>query len=254
MTRVVIVSLWALTIACTPPSPTPNPDPAPGGGGPATTPVRVLAVTATAGFRHDSIPVARQTLQALAAAANEFSIDFTETPGDLTASRLSTVDVLMFVLTSGELAMDDAQKAAMLAFVQNGGGFIGVHSATDTFSTWPEYGALVGAYFKEHPWTQEATVSVEAPSHAATDTLGASFRLLEEFYTFRDNPRPRVEVLLSLVAASVGATGDFPLAWTQNVGTGRSFYTALGHFDSTWHDTRFQAHIRGAIAWAGKRR
>ena len=112
---------------------------------------------------------------------------------------------------------------------------------------------MVGAYFKEHPWTQEATVLVEAPSHPAAQGLGASFRLLEEFYTFQENPRPRVQVVLSLDATSVGAQGDFPLAWAQTVGQGRSFYTALGHFDSTWTDPRFQAHLRGAIAWAGRR-
>jgi hypothetical protein len=62
-----------------------------------------------------------------------------------------------------------------------------------------------------------------------------------------------VHVLLSLDPASVGTTGDYPLAWSQTIGQGRSFYTALGHHDATWQDTRFQAHMRGAIAWVGKR-
>jgi type 1 glutamine amidotransferase len=228
----------------------PSGQPPPAGG---TTPLRVLAVTATAGFRHDSIPTARQALQSLATASGEFTITFTETLADLTAARYSTIDVLMFVLTSGELALDDGQKAALLAFVNGGGGFIGVHSATDTLYDWADYGRLVGAYFKEHPWTQEATVTVETTTHPATRALGGSFRLMEEYYTFRENPRPNVQVLLSLNAASVGASGDFPLAWAQAIGQGRSFYTALGHFDSTWTDARFQAHVGGAIRWSGKR-
>jgi type 1 glutamine amidotransferase len=213
----------------------------------------VLALTATAGFRHDAIPAARQTLQAMATTSGAFTIAFTEDTGEITAARLAAVDVLVFLLTSGELAFDTAQRAAILAHVENGGGFIGVHSATDTLYSWSDYGRLVGAYFKEHPWTQSARVTVEQRSHASTSTLGASFELHEEYYTFRENPRPSVTVLLSLDAASVGATGDFPLAWTQAIGAGRSLYTALGHFESTWSDARFQSHIAGAITWAGTR-
>jgi type 1 glutamine amidotransferase len=72
-------------------------------------------------------------------------------------------------------------------------------------------------------------------------------------YTFKENPRPRVQVVLSLDPASVSTHGDFPLAWAQTVGRGGSFYTALGHFDSTWTDPRFQTHLRGAISWAAGR-
>jgi type 1 glutamine amidotransferase len=177
----------------------------------------------------------------------------TEDLSQLTGARLSSVDVLMFVNTTGELAFDASQKSAIISFVENGGGFVGAHSATDTLYTWPEYGRLVGAYFKEHPWTQEATVVVDDRDHPSSRALGASFRLNEEYYTFRENPRPNVHVLLSLDAASVGTSGDYPLAWTQTFGRGRSFYTALGHFQATWNDPRFQEHIRGAVKWAGNR-
>ena len=159
----------------------------------------------------------------------------------------------MFILTTGELAFTDSQKSAIVSFVEGGGGFIGAHSATDTLYTWPDYGRLVGAYFKEHPWTRDATIVVEDRDHPATRSLGASFRLNEEYYTFRENPRPNVHVLMSLDAASVGASGDFPLAWSQSFGQGRAFYTALGHFDETWEDERFKAQMRGAINWAGRR-
>jgi type 1 glutamine amidotransferase len=235
-----------LAAACSDPNPA---GPIPGGGG---TPIRVLMVTATLGFRHGSIPVAREVISGLGA-PDELSVTATETPADITAARLAGTDVLMFALTSGELPFDDAQKAAILAFVSGGGGFIGIHSATDTLYGWPEYGRLVGAYFNGHPWTQEAAVLVEDRDHPSTAPLGASFRLTEEFYTFRDNPRPLVRVLLSLDAASVGASGDFPLAWSQTVGQGRSYYNALGHFDGTWRDARFQAQLLGAIRWTARR-
>src|SRR5206468_9480082 len=109
---------------------------------------------------HDSIPAARQALQTIAAQSGELSVAATEDLSELTAARLANVDVLMFALTSGELALDSGQKAAIVEFVNNGGGFIGVHSAADTLYEWPDYGQLIGAYFKEHPWTQEAVVSV----------------------------------------------------------------------------------------------
>jgi type 1 glutamine amidotransferase len=219
-------------------------------GGPA---IRVLMLTATAGFRHDSIGTARQVLSSLAASSGEFTVTTTEEVASIDAAALAGHDVLFFALTSGELPFTDAQKAAILDFVQGGGGFLGAHSATDTLYQWPEYGALVGAYLKEHPWTQTATVVVETASHPATAGLGSRFDIREEFYTFQDNPRPRVQVLLSLDAASVGATGDFPLAWAQSVGSGRSYYNALGHFSETWADPRFQNQILGAIRWAAGR-
>ena len=210
-------------------------------------------VTATFGFRHDSIATARQVLATMAAQSRAFSVTATENVGELTAERFATVDVLMFAMTTGELPLDASQKSAMIAFVNNGGGFIGTHSATDTLYGWPDYGRLVGAYFKEHPWVQEATVNVEDTTHPTSSGLGTSFRLLEEYYTFRENPRPSVHVLLSLNAPSVGASGDYPLAWTQTVGRGRSYYNALGHFSETWNDPRFQNQIANAIRWVSGR-
>ena len=220
---------------------------------PFPTPIRVLVVTATFGFRHDSIPVARQVMTALSEQAGEFAVTATEDSSDLTAAHLAAIDVLMFVLTTGELPLDASQKAAILSFVIDGGGFIGIHSATDTLYEWPDYGRLVGAYFKEHPWTQEANVVVDDRAHPTTSTLGGGFRIMEEFYTFRENPRPTVHVLLSLDADSVQSQGDFPLAWTQSFGRGRSYYNALGHFSSTWNDGRFQTQLRNAIRWAAHR-
>jgi len=210
-------------------------------------------VTATAGFRHDSIPVARDTMTAMCALSTECIVTPTEDLNALSAANLANYDVLFFALTSGELAITVDQKSAILAFVQGGKGFMGAHSATDTLYDWPEYESLVGARFKEHPWTQSATVIVENASHPTTEGLGASFTLNEEFYTFRENPRGRMQVLLRLDAGSVGTTGDYPLAWTGTLGAGRVYYNALGHFNETWRDPRFQRQLAGAIRWVAAR-
>jgi type 1 glutamine amidotransferase len=210
-------------------------------------------LTATLGFRHDSIPAARETMASLGASTGQFTIDATEDVRSITRASLANYDVLFFALTTGELPFDAEQKSAILDFVSGGKGFLGVHSATDTLYDWPEYGRLVGAYFKEHPWTGTARVIVEDQAHPATAGLGAGFTIDEEFYTFRDNPRGRVQVLLHLDGSSVGAAGDYPLAWTQSIGAGRSYYNALGHYAETWRDARFQRQMAGAIQWLARK-
>ena len=242
MRQACLTALLVCAIACeshdsrAPAAPTPT--------GPA---IRVLMLTATAGFRHDSIATAREVVNSLG-----FTVTATEDLNRFTTAGLSEVDVIMFALTSGELPFTPAQRTALIEAVTGGKGFIGIHSATDTLYEFPEYGRLVGAYFKEHPWTQQARVLVEDASHPAAGIRDA-FTLEEEFYTFRDNPRGRVQVLLRLDPASVNTIGDFPLAWAHSFGGGRAYYNALGHFPATWHDTRFQSQLSAAIRWAGSR-
>ena len=213
--------------------------------------VRVLMLTATAGFRHDAITTARDVLTTLAPASG-FTISATEDLSRISTAGLSDVDVVMFALTSGELPFTAAQRTALIDAINGGKGFIGIHSATDTLYEFPDYGRLVGAYFKEHPWTQQGRVIVEDGSHPAAGVRDA-FTLEEEFYTFQENPRPRVQVLMRLDAASVGAAGDFPLVWAHSFGNGRAYYNALGHFPATWRDSRFQAQLVAAIRWTGAR-
>jgi type 1 glutamine amidotransferase len=247
--RVCIVLIAAaMLFGCSPQSPgsTTSPNPPPQGS-----PIRVLMLTATRGFRHDSIATARDVMTTMAS-SGEFAVTVTEEVPAITRASLASYDVLGFVLTTGELPFDPAQKSAILDFVSGGKGFIGIHSASDTLYSWPDYGTLVGAYFREHPWTQAATVLVETQSHPATAGLGDRFVITDEFYTFRDNPQGP-QVLLRLDPLSVGAAGDYPLAWAHSYGAGRSYYNALGHFDATWRDARFQRQIAGAIRWAAQR-
>ena len=248
--RCLAIVCAALAADCgSAPPVSPSPDPPAG----AATPIRVLMITATAAFRHESIPAARSAVRSLAAQSGAFTVTATEDLRELTAARLASIDVLMFALTTGELALDADQKTAIAGFVAGGGGFIGLHSAADTLYQWPEYGQLVGAYFKEHPWTQTASVIVEDSGHPAVAGAETPFRILEEFYTFQRNPRGSVHVLLSLDPRSVAADGDFPLAWTQTIGRGRSYYNALGHFDATWNDPWFRRQLAAAIQWTAAR-
>jgi uncharacterized protein len=248
MRQVALAIVIAVAAACGSSAPTTPAAPTPVAAGPV---VRVLMLTATAGFRHDAIDTARTVLASLASSGG-FTVTATEDLNRFTTAALADVDVIMFALTSGELPFTAAQRAALIDAVNGGKGFIGVHSATDTLYEFPDYGRLVGAYFKEHPWTQPGRVVIEEPSHPAAGTRDA-FTLEEEFYTFRDNPRGRVQVLMRLDAASVGASGDFPLVWVQSFGSGRAYYNALGHFPATWRDPRFQSQLTAAIRWTAGR-
>ena len=219
-------------------------------------PKRVLYVTHSAGFVHGSLPTSCAVMRDIGARSGEFEVTCTEDVSLISADSLRDFDVLFF-FTSGELPLSDQQKADMLAFVRNGKGFGGAHSATDTLYDWPEYGEMIGAYFNGHPWTQEVSIHVEDPDDPIVGSLAPSFRIADEIYQFRNFSRENVHVLLSLDIGSVNLAaegvarddGDFALAWRRNYGWGRVFYTALGHPDETWLDPRFQTILLNALRW-----
>jgi uncharacterized protein len=220
-------------------------------------PPRVLYLTHSAGFKHDVLPLSEQILPELGRSSGAFEATVSQDAAVLSEQNLRNYAAVIFY-TTGELPIDDAQKRALIEFVRGGHGFVGIHSATDTFYKWPEYLELVGGYFNDHPWHQAVTIRVEDRQHPSTVHLPDRFTLNDEIYQFRDWSRDRVHVLLSLDTASVDLTkpgvkrtdNDFALAWTRAFGKGRSFYTALGHEADVWRDPRFQQHLVGGIRWA----
>lgn len=222
-----------------------------------TATARVLYLTQSAAFAHPVLPHSEAVFTRIAKDTGRLDLTVSRDASTLTADTLADYDAVVF-FTTGELPMDEAQKAALLAWVRGGGAFVGVHSATDTFYEWPGYLALIGGYFDGHPWHQEVTVRVENPEHPATRHLGESFRIHDEIYQHREWSRDKVDVLLSLDTGSVDMNarnirrddGDFALAWTRQEGDGRVFYTALGHRPEVWDDPRFQTHLLQGIAWA----
>lgn len=222
----------------------------------AGAPKRILYMTHSSGFVHDSLPVSCSVMQQLASRSGRLEVVCSDDLTLISAGGLSGFDVLYF-FTSGELELSDQQKDDLLAFVRAGKGFGGVHSATDTLYSWPEYGDMIGAWFNGHPWTQEVSINIEDPDDPIVRDLYPSFRIVEEIYQFRDFSRDRVHVLMSLDTSSVDLSapavargdGDFALAWRRDYGAGRVFYTALGHFSETWLDERFQNMLLNALLW-----
>jgi len=221
-------------------------------GGDSNREVSLLVFSRTAEYRHDSIPAGVAALTLLAAERG-WQLAATEDPSRFSDATLASYDAVIFLSTTGDV-LDDEQQAAFERFIRSGKGFVGIHSATDTEYDWSWYGELVGAYFREHPAVQAADVLVEDTTSAATAGLPSPWRRTDEWYAFKTNPRPDVQVLLSLDEASYtpGASnmaGDHPIAWRHEHDGGRAFYTALGHTSESYSDAAFMGHVAGGIAW-----
>lgn len=218
----------------------------------AEAPARVLVFTRTAGFRHDSIPDGVAAIRALGAQYG-FGVDHSEDPSLFTDVRLALYRAVVFLSTSGHVLEAD-QQAAFERYIRNGGGFVGIHAASDTEYDWPWYGALVGAYFSAHPAVQTATLHVEDGTHPSTVALPDPWVRTDEWYGFRTNPRDAgVHVLLTLDETSYtgGAMGaDHPIAWYHPHDGGRAWYTAGGHTSESFTEPLFVAHLLGGIQYA----
>ncbi len=210
----------------------------------------VLVFSKTAGFRHDSIPDGIAAIEQLGA-DHDFSVVATEDDAEFTDDNLANYAVVIFLNTTGTV-LDDAEKAAFMRYIESGGGFVGIHSATDTEYDWPWYGQLVGAYFQSHPAIQQATVDVVDQQHPSTMDLPAVWVRTDEWYNFQTNPRGSVHVLAVLDETTYdgGTMGDHPISWCQEFDNGRSWYTAMGHTQGTYNEPLYQSHILGGIRYA----
>ncbi|MEV0649057.1 ThuA domain-containing protein [Phytomonospora sp. NPDC050363] len=213
--------------------------------------MRLLIFSKTTGFRHDSIPTGVAAVESLAAAGG-YTADATEDSAAFTADNLARYAAVVFLSTSGQV-FDDAQRAALKDYVEGGGGYVGIHAASTTEYDWPWYGELVGARFTRHPRPQQGVIHVEDTGHASTAHLPEPWARFDEWYEFSQNPRGRVNVLLtvdegSYEGAEMGA--DHPLAWYHELGRGRAFYTALGHTDESFAEPAFLDHVLGGIRYA----
>ena len=239
--RAAGLGLLILAIACAPAAAQEQP---------AQPTFRTLVFTRTTGFRHDSIPDATQAIATLGQ-TNGFAVEATEDPTVFDDATLPGYAAVAFLLTTGDV-LDEQQQAAFERYIRSGGGFVGVHSATDTEYDWPWYGGLVGAYFADHPpGTYRAAVHVEDVSQAP---LPETWLRTDEWYNFRSNPRaePDMHVLASLDESSYpgGAMGDHPIAWFHAYDGGRAWYTAGGHTRESYHEPLFVAHLLGGILYA----
>src|SRR6266516_4688645 len=257
----------------------------------AATPKKLLVVTVTKDFRHSSIPTAEKILADIAKTSGAFTVDFARVePSDpqfkgaddkpdkarvdaaivkvladkMTPEALKQYDGAIFANTTGDLPLPDNQ--AFIDWIKSGKAFIGMHSASDTFPGFPAYIEMLGGEFQIHHAQVRVDCQNHDPKHPATRHLGATFTAFDEIYLQKNFHRDQVHVLLALDAHPNDKTpGFYPISWCKEFGSGRVFYTSLGHREDIWDaetpadfkrenskeiSEAYQKHILGGIQWA----
>ncbi|HEV7380297.1 MAG TPA: ThuA domain-containing protein [Dyadobacter sp.] len=214
----------------------------------------LLVFSKTAAFRHESIEAGKKALSKMGAEKG-FTATFSENSDLFTEANLKKYNAIVFLNTTGDILNND-QQIAFERYIQAGGGYVGIHAATDTEYDWPWYGMMAGAYFLSHPSTpsnvQKGKFTVAMKDHWATKGMPDQFERTDEFYSYK-NISPKINVLLTLDDKSFtgGANPDFhPISWFQDFDGGRSFYTGMGHTDETFTEPLFLNHLWAGIQYA----
>ena len=237
---------------------------------------RVLMVTESGGFRHSSVTRKNNQLSSAEVSMTQlgqqtglFEVHCTQdSAADFTKDNLQNYDIVMFY-TTGALPISEADQDYFLNdwLKQKGHGFIGFHSATDTYRSGDKdpakeqaqnekyrwYWDMVGGTFDGHPWgsNNTVTVTVHDTNHPASRVFGSEFQITDEIYAYRNWQPEKVRVLMSLNMEKCEPKRPFhvPLTWVKNWGDGKVYYTNLGHNETTWTDSRFLKSTEGAIRW-----
>lgn len=216
--------------------------------------MKLLVFSKTEGFRHESINAGIEAFKKMSEEKG-FEVDFTEEAEQFKEKNLQNYHTVVFLNTTGDI-LNSEQQEAFERYIQAGGGYVGIHSATDTEYDWPWYGELAGAYFLDHPSTpsnvQTGTITVVEKDHLSTQGMPEEFEWTDEFYSFK-NISSNITPLLTIDDNSYigGNNPDYhPMAWYQEFDGGRSFYTALGHTDESFSDPLFLNHLWGGIQYA----
>jgi uncharacterized protein len=227
----------------------------------------ILIFSKTNGFRdEEAIRAATNCLLGIAQRQG-WSAVVTENAGVFRPELLRRFKVIVWNNTSGDV-LTISQRAAFKSYVDNGGGFVGIHGAGgDPKYRWPWYvDTLIGAQFIGHPFRpqlQQATMHIEDSTNPATRDLGDTWIRRDEWYSFATNPRDKGMHVLATVDESTYSPvmsllfmhkdlrmGDHPIVWVHCVGNGRAFYSAIGHAASTYSEPRHIQLLEGGIAWA----
>ncbi len=218
---------------------------------------RILVFSKTAGFHHESIADGNTTIQKLGN-LHDFDVDTTSNAAMFDEDSLKKYAAIVFLSTTGDV-LDYQQEAAFERYIQAGGGYMGIHAATDCEYDWGWYGRLAGAYFLDHPGindtfpnVQEGVLNIIDKDNIATKHLPAQWKRTDEYYSFKKMSK-EVKVIMSIDEKTYrgGKNGDnHPIAWYHDYDGGRAFYTELGHTKESFADPLYQQHILGGIQYA----
>ena len=220
---------------------------------------KVLVVTITKGFRHSSIPTAEKVIAKLAESSGAFTVDYVRTDEEMatkmTPQNLKNYDVFIFANTTGILPLPD--KDAFLNEIRGGKALVGMHSASDTFhgenNVIDAYIECLGGEFAGHGQQVGVECLVMDKQHPSTKHLGESYCIQqEEIYLMKNYQSNAVHELLVLDKHpnNKKQLGHFPVSWCKLYGSGKVFYTSLGHREDVWENPLYMKHIEGGIKWA----
>lgn len=210
----------------------------------------VLIFSKTAGFRHASIPDGIKAIRLLGD-SNRFNVVATENPDYFNSDSLKKFNAVVFLSPTGDV-LNEAQQSALQTYIRGGGGYAGVHAATDCEYEWSWYGKLAGGYFESHPAQQKARIVVTDHKHISTAHLPEVWEHFDEWYNFK-SINPDVTVLMKLDENSYkgGRMGkEHPIAWYHTFEGGRVWYTGLGHTKESYYEPAFLKHLLGGIQYA----
>lgn len=211
------------------------------------------------GYVHDNIPYSVAAIKKLGA-ENSFAVDSSDDPKVFTTENLKQYKVLVFSNTNNEAFENEEQRAAFKAFIQGGGGLVGIHSAAGSERKWPYFTAVMGGKFVRHPQIQDFTIRVKEPGFPSVAHLPEQFTWNDECY-FTENNNPDIKPILVTDSAKLDDpkkddhVGDkfgdsVPLSWYHTYDGGREFYLALGHKIEDYKNPMLLKQILGGILWA----
>lgn len=227
-------------------------------------PSRVLMVTQSAGFVHGSVrrpegekklAVSEIAMIQLGEKTGLFKVDCTQdVAADFTKDNLKNYDIVMFY-TTGSLPIADADKDYFFKewLTAKGHGFLGFHSAADTYGDYQPYWDMVGGTFNGHPWNagDTVTIKVHEPENPLMKSFGAEFQIRDEIYQYKNWQPEKVRVLMSLDMSRCKPSMPYhvPVSWIKNYGEGRVYFNNLGHNEASWSDERYLKSITEAVRW-----
>lgn len=245
---------------------------------------RILVFSATSGFRHKSIPYGKEALERMGKSTGAYQTVVSDDPAHFEKDALKGFDTIVLLNPTQDFFMppknerknfsdDDWQKLKdrhirlvdnLIEYLENGGGLVGIHAATDSCYNHQEYGEAIGGYFAGHPWrsNNNVTIVVEDPDHELNKPVFGDqkdFQLVEEIYQFKEKPysRERLRILLHLdpersdkVKGMRRKDNDYPVAWVQKVKEGRVFYSSIGHNNHIYWNPMMLKHYLAGIQFA----
>jgi uncharacterized protein len=213
------------------------------------------------GYVHDNIAASVAAIRKMGAEEG-FAVDASDDPAVFSDANLHQYAALVFSNSNNQAFSDDAQRDAFKRYIEAGGGFVGLHSASGSERDWPYFSSVLGGKFVAHPRQQQFEVRVTDPSFPAVKGLPAEFKWTDECY-FLDHLNPDIHPLLvtdrtklaSLDASKIDVSKfpvDLPLAWYHEFDGGREFYLALGHNKEDYENPLLYGIIKNGILWAMK--